>query len=144
MSFRSSPARAAAAGFFVALSLAACGPRAVEGHLGCELPPPASDPLATLVSPAKGATGVPVTVGTISFTVADAALKQGETLEVGGLAFDFKTTQIATANGVMSATVPALQPHTQYNVTVFATLPPERQTQCVTMIFGYLGSFTTQ
>ncbi len=129
---------------FLVLSPTACGPRATEFHLGCELPPPAVDPLATLVSPAKGATGVPVTVGTISFTVADPALKKVETIEVAGLAFDFKTTQIATANGVMSATVPTLQPHTQYNVTAFAPLPPERQMQCITTIVGYLGSFTTQ
>ncbi len=80
----------------------------------------------------------------VSFTVGDPALRQGATLVLFFTGLDFTTTQITTANGVMSATLPALKAHTLYTVTVNAPLPPERQTECKTQVLGVLGSFTTQ
>ena len=147
MSFKSSTAPLAAAAVFLALSLAACGPRPPErfGIPDCEaMSPFLLDPQAALVSPAKGATGVPVTVGTISFTVSDPALKQGATFKLQSLDPDFTTTQIATANGVMSVTIPTLKPHFTYQAMVVAPLPADRQTHCQSLMAGFLGSFTTQ
>jgi hypothetical protein len=147
MSFTSSTARAAAAGTFLVLSLAACGPRPPDQFFipACEaMPSWLIDPQAALVSPASGATGVPVTVGTVSFTVTDPALKQGATFKLQSFDPDITTTQIATANGVMSVTIPTLKPHFSYQAMVTAPLPADRQTECKSQMAGFLGSFTTQ
>jgi hypothetical protein len=131
----------------VSLSLAACGPRPQEQfHIpDCEaMSPFLSDPLAALISPAKDATGVPGTVGTVSFTVTDPALQQGATFVLRSLDPDFTTTQIATANGVKSVTIPTLKPHFLYTAMVTAPLPADRQTHCQNQMAGFLGTFTTQ
>jgi hypothetical protein len=132
---------------FLALALAACGPRPPQqfGIPDCEaMSPFLLDPQAALVSPANGATGVPVTVGTVSFTVTDPALKQGATFTLRSLDPEFTTTQIATANGVMSVTIPTLKPHFSYQAMISAPLPADRQTHCQNQMAGFLGSFTTQ
>jgi hypothetical protein len=147
MSFRLPTARAAVAGILLTLSLAACGPRPQEQfHIpDCEaMSPFLDDPQAALISPAKGATGVPVTVGTVSFTVTDPALQQGATFTLQSLDPDFTTTQIAKANGVMSVTIPTLKPHFSYNAIVTAPLPADRYTHCQNQIEGFLGTFTTE
>lgn len=80
----------------------------------------------------------------VSFTVGDPALRQGATLVLFFTGLDFTTTQITTANGVMSAALPLLKAGTTYSVNVSAPLPPERQTECAKQVFAYPGSFTTQ
>ena len=146
MSFTSSASRAVAAVILV-LSLVACGPRPPDQfHIpDCEaMFPFQKDLQAALVSPANGATGVPVTVGTVSFTVTDPALEQGATFTLQSLDPDFTTTQIATANGVMSVTIPTLRRQFSYRAMVTAPLPADRQTHCQQQIAGLLGTFTTQ
>jgi hypothetical protein len=131
-----------------AVSLTACGGAGSTRFPPipmCEALGLPTDPQAALVAPGNGVSGVPVTVGTVSFVVGDAALRQGATFTLFGNGVFFTTTQIATAaNGVMSVTIPPLQANSLYTAQVSAALPPERQTPCGKQILGRLGTFTTQ
>jgi hypothetical protein len=106
------------------------------------------DPNARLVSPAPGATGVSISVGSLSFTVSNAALRTGTVtlwISVGsGSAPAVEAGPIATdANGVSSASLPVLQPHTTYEARIHVV---ERDSagNCVGVVDGDLGPFTTQ
>jgi hypothetical protein len=133
-------------GLLLAVSLAACtdGGSTVSGRGPCPAITGVIDPTATLVSPARGATGVATTIGTISFTVSLAVLRSGtvtlaapspETSVMGG--------PITTdANGVSSVAIPPLQPHTAYHASVASN--PVGPGGCPGGATGDLGSFTTQ
>ena len=104
-----------------------------------------SDPGATLVAPARGATGVSTTVGTLTFTVTNPTLRSGTvTLSVKGQNTSIQGGPIATdANGLSSSSVPVLQPHTTYEARVRSTTV-DQKTFCPSSADGDLGSFTTQ
>ena len=120
------------------------------GGRGClDLPPPstpcpvpglAPDPTLTLISPARGATGVPVTVGTITFSGTYAyatafVVPHDGTLPLTGL-------PVTVSNGVDSITVPVLHAGVTYDVQpvpVPITLSPD----CTVNTTQTAGSFTT-
>lgn len=145
--------RAILAALFV-MPLAACagggstvssGP---SGPNGCPAVTGVFDANAKLVSPAGGATGVPTTVGTVTFTVTIASLRSGTlTLFVPANPGNQGAVQggpISTdANGVSSSPVPALAPHTTYTATVHVR-PVDPVTGCTSQADATLGSFTTQ
>jgi len=145
--------RAILAALFV-IPLAACaggGSTVPSGPLRltpCPAVAGAFDANAKLVSPASGATGVPTTVGTVTFTVTIASLRSGIlTLFVPANPGNVGAVQggpISTdANGVSSSSIPALAPHTTYTVTVDA-YPVDPVTGCPGQVYATLGSFTTQ
>jgi hypothetical protein len=106
------------------------------------------DPRATLVAPAKGATAVAPTIGTISFVVGNPALQNGTVTLTGQGAAGAPPTYltagaITTANGVSTAAIPPLAPMTTYTVIVKATLPAPPDTNCAGNVTGNLGTFTT-
>jgi hypothetical protein len=106
------------------------------------------DPNARLVSPAPGATGVSTSIGSLSFTVSLAALRSGTvTLGVSagsGSAPAVEAGPITTdANGVSSASLPLLQPHTTYDARIHAN-PLDPASGCRGAVDGDLGTFTTQ
>jgi hypothetical protein len=124
------------------------------GLAGCSAPQPSAgvlcpnvilvDPQATLVAPAKGATGVPVTIGTISFTVSNVALQHGVvTLTAGGSSNQITAGAITTVNGLSSVSIPTLAPATTYTAVVASTSSGPAGTACPGVVEGNLGSFTT-
>jgi len=142
--------RAILAALFV-MPLAGCaggGSTAPSGPNHCPAITGVFDANAKLVSPASGATGVPTTVGTVSFTVTIGSLRSGTlTLFVPGNPGNLGAVQggpISTdANGVSSSSVPALAPHTTYTASVVAR-PVDPVTGCTGQAGATLGSFTTQ
>ncbi len=126
-----------------ALGLAGCsGGGTTTGH-----PCPAlgvGDPGATLVSPAKGATGVPVTVGTITFTVTIPSLRQGTvTLSPTDNSGLITGGPVSTdRNNISSSVIPTLRPAVTYTVTIRLSSPPDAY--CSSFVEGDLGTFTTQ
>jgi hypothetical protein len=139
--------RAILAALFV-IPLAACaggGSTAPSPVCPAVVAPPV-DPNAKLVSPASGATGVPTTVGTVTFTVTVASLRSGIlTLYVPATPGQGRLLggPISTdANGVSSSSVPALASRTTYNATVGFPIDPV--SGCPGGAYAILGSFTTQ
>ena len=138
------------AAFLAALAVAGCsggGATVTGGSAPCPVAG-VFDPNAKLVSPAPGATGVPVTVGALSFTVSNPALRSGTVtlwIAVGsGNAPVVQGGSITTdANGVSTASLPVLQRHTTYDARIHAT-PIGPSGTCLGAVDGDLGSFTTQ
>ena len=94
----------------------------------------------TLLSPANGATGVPGSVGTISFSVSNAGMLAGSLLLTpsgGGAPITGGPITGTAANA--SAAVPALAAHTTYVATLSANLPGDPCNPRGSL----LGSFTT-
>jgi hypothetical protein len=92
-----------------------------------------------LISPTSGATGVPTTVGTVSFSVDGRMLRGTFELDpVAGGAAVFGSAITGTASAA-SVSVPALQAHTTYRAVVSANLPGD---PCNPRV-AYLGAFTT-
>ncbi len=92
-----------------------------------------NDPQLALIAPAAGATGVPTTVGSITFSASrqyhDVALvpSDGSALVAGG--------PITPASGNYMSALPALRSHVTYDVLIYPDAGP-----C-----SYVpGSFTTQ
>ena len=99
----------------------------------------------SLVVPAKGATGVPVAPGTLTFTISspDPSLFAGSSV---ALAYDVNALPIFTgpatlSGGVYSVAVPALRASTTYTATVGVSRTADG---CTNSITSLLGSFTTQ
>jgi hypothetical protein len=143
--------RAVLAAFFL-IPVAACAGGCSTATSGTARNCPAItgvfDRNAKLVSPASGATGVPTTVGTVTFTVDLASLRSGTlTLFVPANPANQGAVQggpISTdANGVSSSSVPALAPHTTYTAAVDVR-PVDPVTGCTGQAGASLGSFTTQ
>ena len=91
------------------------------------------DPQLALIAPASGASGVPATVGSVTFSASrlyhDVALfpNDGSALVAGG--------PITTSNGNYVSSLPVLRSHVTYEVLIFPNAGP-----C-----DYVpGSFTTQ
>lgn len=142
--------RLAALALLAALpTLMACSGSAMEDAAvpGCPAVAGVVDPQATLVAPAKGATGVPTTLGTISFTVSNTALLQGTlTLWVQtptGSAPAITGGPITVSNNVASSSIPTLQAATTYTAIVQANPPISPGSPCKGSVTGNLGSFTT-
>jgi hypothetical protein len=127
--------------------LAACTgagmPGDAPGTGGCPAVTGVVDPQATLVTPAKGATGVP-------FTVSNTALLQGtltlwvQTSNGNAPAITGGPIVANSANTGGTSSVPALQPATTYTAIVRANPPLEPGSPCKGSVTGNLGSFTTQ
>lgn len=114
----------------------------------CPILPAVTDPLATLTAPAKGATGVSASIGSVSFTVTNADLQTGifqlvATSPPSSTPVVFRPAITAGAGGVLSVAIPALQPHTTYDATIEA-FPGVPDTNCRAQVNAELGSFTTQ
>ena len=98
-----------------------------------------------MVQPPNGATGVPVTVGTITVPLVSGiaggavALQpaSGPVIAAGRLTLD-------AAGTTLSVTVPVLAAHTAYQVAAYTSVPPEGTSQCWATTSWNLGSFTTQ
>jgi Bacterial Ig-like domain len=140
--------RAILAALFVTPLAACAGGGSTAPSEPCPAVTGVFDSSAKLVSPANGATGVPTTVGTVSFTVTIASLRSGTlTLFVPGNPGNQGAVQggpISTdANGVSSSSVPALAPHTTYTVGIVAR-PVDPVTGCPGQAGATPGSFTTQ
>jgi hypothetical protein len=136
--------------FLIAFALAGCsGGGSAAGPVVCNGAVGIVDANAALVAPAKGATGVAATIGTISFTVTVPVLQHGVlTLWVptsaGGLTPAVTAGTISTVNGVSSASIPALAPATTYTAVVTVTEPEPAGSACPGPTdTGNLGSFTT-
>jgi hypothetical protein len=121
-----------------------CGGGATGGSTSGGPPPVAQCTVAlvpgALISPASGATGVPTTVGAVSFSVSDGRMLGG-TFELdpvagGGAVFGTAITGTASA---ASAGVPTLQPHTAYQARLSANLPGDPCNPRTSL----LGTFTT-
>ena len=139
------------AAFLGAISLAGCsggGANVPAGGSPCPAATGIFDGNAKLVSPVPGATGVPATVGALSFTVSNPALRSGTVtlwVAVGsGNAPVVQGGPVTTgANGVSTASLPVLQAHTTYDARIDAHLV-DPSGNCVGAVDGDLGSFTTQ
>jgi hypothetical protein len=132
------------------LLLAACGGGGRTVPANCETggtcpPPPCAiiaviDSSLMLISPAKNATGVSTTVGTITFSsafsYATLTLSPHDgTAQLTGL-------PVTAANGVQSVPVPALHAGVVYDVQVLTA--PSAGPGCTSTSIQYAGSFTTQ
>jgi hypothetical protein len=107
-----------------------------------------TDPLATLTAPAKGATGVSTTIGTVSFTVSNADLQTGifqliATSPPNATPVVFRPPITAGAGGVLSVAIPVLQSRTTYDASIQA-FPAIPGTSCRGQVSADLGTFTTQ
>jgi hypothetical protein len=134
------------------VALTACGGGGSTlgcGGRGClDLPPPATpcpivapvDPTLTLISPPKGATGVPVTIGTIAFSgtftyASTLVVPRDGTLPLTGV-------PVTASNGVYNATVPTLRAGVTYDVEP-VTAPITVSPGCTFSSTQNAGSFTT-
>jgi hypothetical protein len=102
------------------------------------------DSQAKLVSPADGATGVPVTVGTVVFSYQNAALSGG-TVQLTPSSPPGSQPVTGTVQGAgpgqAQATIGDLQPATTYTVRATSSA---RFGPCGVPVIGNLGSFTTR
>ena len=135
---------------FALAALSGCG--GGGGSAGFVDPCPAvtavTDPLATLTAPAKGATGVSTTIGSVSFTVTNAELQTGifqlvATSPPSSTPVVNRPPITAGAGGVLSVAIPALQPHTTYDASIQA-FPGIPDSNCRGQVNADLGTFTTQ
>ena len=105
------------------------------------------DPGATLTSPAKGATGVSTTIGSVSFTVTNPSLQTGIFQLVAispsnPTPIVYRPPITSGAGGVLSVAIPALQPHTTYDANI-AGFPSIPDSNCRGLVTADLGTFTT-
>jgi hypothetical protein len=107
-----------------------------------------SDPGATLTSPAKGATGVSTTIGSLSFTVSDPSL-QIRIFQLIAISPPSTTPVVYRPpitigpGGVLSVALPVLQPRTTYGA-IESGFPADPVTGCRSTVNANLGAFTTQ
>jgi hypothetical protein len=103
---------------------------------------------ATLTSPARGATGVSTTAGTVSFTVTDPSLRTGifQLIAISPPSTTpvvYRPPITIGAGGVLSVAIPALQPRTTYTASA-SGFPSDPATGCFGLVTADLGTFTTQ
>jgi len=107
------------------------------------IPLPLNDVNATFVSPPKGATNVPATIGSVTFTVSFSGLHQGHFrlsptngAQTGAPIVD--AAYQTDASGKATVAVPTLSSGVTYSGEVLNGAP------CGTDYFGNLGTFTVQ
>ncbi|HWT05838.1 MAG TPA: hypothetical protein VN224_08775 [Xanthomonadales bacterium] len=91
-----------------------------------------NDPQLALVTPAAGATGVPTTIGSITFSAS--RLYNGLTLSPNDGSGNVAGGPITPSNGNYVSALPVLRSHVTYSVTIFPSAGA-----CV----YFPGSFTT-
>ena len=129
----------------IALGLAGCGggggTTSQVPFAGCPAIVAAQDTTLTLISPARGATGVSPTVGTIAFSGSFAYASV--TLSPHDGTGQITSGPVIAANGVDTATIPTLHSGVLYDVQPL-TMPMPSVPGCTFQSFQYAGSFTTR